>query len=218
MKNKMFSKLSFKSKAIKSVKNFSDISEKRRLESELIFGNLLEDLSSPDIESAYSPLSEEDPAAMKSAEVMVGKAQEASEQARKRVQVAGIDKQIQNIENRAKMQVDRLEDRKGRLDIMGMRESDQSEAAKQAFFMGRDGELLNYLVNGELAMISPEHKSMAKKFKNDLAIKDLAEKAKAQLKSEKPNMDLLKVLRYKIGSRVSMLERLEHDKGENQNG
>lgn len=203
MKENMFSKLSAKSRAVKSSRNFSSISERRRLESELIFGSLLEDLSSPDIEAAYGPrLNEED--AMQSAEMMVNRAEEAQQQARKMVQKASIDRQIQSIESRAKNQVERLEDRKQRLG-----ESEQGEIAKKAFFMGRDGELLNYLVNGELAMIDPELKSLAKKFKSDLAIKDLVEKVRAQLKSEAPNMDLLRVLRYKIGSRISMLERIE---------
>jgi hypothetical protein len=211
--NKMFSKLNSKVRATKlseSAMNFKDISERRRFEEEVVFGDLLEELSSVDIESAYaSAINEEEIDPVETAEMMRAKAEQESAQARERVQVAAIDKQIESMKKRMDTQIDRLQDRKQR---MVQNESLSSEQAKQVFFMGREGGILNYLVNGELAMIDPEHKALAKKFKGDLAIRDMVEKVRAQLSLENPNMDLLKVLKYKIISRIEMLERLHNER------
>lgn len=210
--SKIFSKLNSKIRASKlseSAVQFASLSERRRFESEVVFGGFLEGLESLDIEAAYSSVNEEEMDTVQAAETMRVKAQQAAEEARERVQVASIDKQIESIKNRTNTQIDRLQDRKQRI---VQNESALTDQARQIFFMGKDGGILNYLVNGELAMIDPQHKALAKKFKGDLAIKDMVEKVKAQLQSENPNMDLLKVLKYKIISRIEMLERLYNER------
>jgi len=190
-----------------------DSAERKLLEREMVFGSLIEELLPPEIESAYSDIklseAEEDPA--EAAKIAADAVRKQAEEARERSQLASIQKQIDTLHRRTSQQVSRLEDRK---DVIKMQESSQREAAVSLFFSGRDGGILNYLVNGELAMIDPELKELAKKMKSDPAISQMVAKVKAQLTSEEPNMDLLKVIKYKISSRMDMLESMEKTREE----
>jgi hypothetical protein len=136
-------------------------------------------------------------------EVAKDQAQEAQKDARETIQQATIDRQIESIKKRNESQIENLQRRKQR--VAGINE----EFNKKNFFLGNDGAILNYLVNGELALIDPQYKSLAKKFKRDPAIAEMVEKLKAQLSAEIPNESMLKILKYKIVSRIEMLERLE---------
>lgn len=220
-KKSMFSKLEAavkKAELSETAVNFRTHHDRRLFENSVIFGDALEDLFSSDIESAYSEVGtrrtvrEQEGDPMVAATQAQDQAREAQEDARKQIQMATIDRQMKSIEDRNKAQLERLRDRKERVAGINEDESAKSMAVK-AFFLGRDGGILNYLVNGELAMIDPELKDLAKRFKGDLVVKDLADKAKAQLQSEAPNMELLKVIKYKLISRIEMLERLEKEKG-----
>jgi hypothetical protein len=214
MGKNIFSKLESQIKTNKiseSALTFRTDAEKRLFESQVIFGGIVDELAAANIEEAYvgvklkKKISEaEDP--MAAASQAQDQAQEAQAQARKQVQAASIERQMKTLEDRSKSQMERLRDRKEK--VMGVNESEQKTAANAAFFTGKDGGILNYLVNGELAFIDPELKALAKKFRNDEVVRDLAAKAKAQLQSETPNMDLLKIIKYKIVSRIEMLERL----------
>lgn len=217
----MFSKLESKvrrAKIAEEARVFRSHSDRRLFESELIFGNALEELSSVDIEAAYSDPSvvreeESSSSQMAAASKAQEEARNAQDEARKQIQMASIQKQIDTLHRRSSQQIARLEDRK---DSIKMQESSEpgtpkSEAVK-VFFMGREGGILNYLVNGELALIAPELKALARKFRIDPVVKDLAAKAKAQLQSESPNMELLKVIKYKLISRIQMLESMEKEK------
>jgi hypothetical protein len=213
-KGKMFSKLEAKVKKIKLTEkaiNLSSHSDRRLLESSIIFGGLVDELSSLDIEAAYSGITEAEGDAMAAASSAQSQAREAQEDARKQIQVASIDRQMKSIEDRNESQLERLRNRKERVAGINEEESYKSMAVK-AFFIGRDGGILNYLVNGELALIDPELKSLAKKLRSDPVVRDLAAKAKSQLQSESPNMEALKVIKYKLMSRIQMLESMEKER------
>jgi hypothetical protein len=220
MGKKIFSKLGSKisaSRISESALRFSSEKEKKLLESELIFGGVVDELAATYIEEAYEASSTNfggETAASEEINKSKVSAQNAQTQARANIQMANLDNQINRIEARNNSQVASLEARKKSINQNLKASLDEAEdaataAARSVFFSGKDGEILNYLVNGDLAMISPEHKALAKKFKIDPVVVELVAKAKAQLALEAPNTEMLKLIKYKLIARIEMLERLE---------
>jgi antitoxin component HigA of HigAB toxin-antitoxin module len=77
---------------------------------------------------------------------------------------------------------------------------------KNRFFIDKVGSIIRYMMEGPSVLISPENKRIVDAIKSDYEVKDIISKIKKQIDTDMPNVQMLEVLKMKIGQKIRQVE------------